>query len=62
MAYELEDYLDDIDDFEGGLTSCPKCGRDYDDADYDSRICHFCCWDADNDKYVFKKLFLNIYI
>jgi len=52
MAYELEDYLNDIDDFEGGLTSCPKCGRDYDDADYDFQICHYCWWDAENDKYV----------
>jgi uncharacterized protein (UPF0212 family) len=33
------------------LTECPKCGRDYDDADYDFQICHFCGWDADEEKY-----------
>lgn len=32
--------------------SCPKCGRDYDDADFDFQICHFCGWDSNENKYV----------
>jgi|SRR5690625_4969480 len=43
-----EDYLD-YDEFM--RDSCPKCGHEYDDADYDFQICHDCGWDADNNKY-----------
>ena len=33
-------------------SSCPKCGRDYDDADYDFQICHYCKWSVSDKKYV----------
>jgi predicted RNA-binding Zn-ribbon protein involved in translation (DUF1610 family) len=35
------------------LSACPKCGRDYDDADFDFQICHYCRWDA------IKKIYLE---
>ncbi len=28
--------------------SCPSCGRDYDDIDYDYQTCSKCGWDAAN--------------
>lgn len=38
-------------DEENELHDCPKCGRTYDDADFDFSICHHCGWDANERKY-----------
>jgi ribosomal protein L37E len=29
---------------------CPKCGRQYDDIDFDYQSCSKCGWDAENEK------------
>lgn len=33
------------------LESCPKCGRMYDDIDFDFQSCSKCGWDAEKNKY-----------
>lgn len=32
--------------------NCPKCGREYDDIDFDYQCCSKCGWDAEKKKYV----------
>lgn len=39
-----------LDDYEGMLESCPKCGREYDDIDFDYQICHHCNHDANPNR------------
>lgn len=34
-------------DYEGS-TSCPQCGNDYDEIDYEFQICHICHFKNDN--------------
>ena len=46
-----EDYYDDIDPDEELLTSCPKCGREYDEIGYELQYCKVCGWDATNGKW-----------
>lgn len=44
MEEEFEIYDDDY--YEGQhCESCPKCGRDYDDIDFDFQSCSKCGWD-----------------
>lgn len=31
--------------------TCPKCGRDYNDIDYDYQSCSKCGWDEENQKW-----------
>lgn len=31
---------------------CPKCGHDYDDADFDFQICSRCNYDAEKKEYI----------
>ena len=31
--------------------SCPKCGRDYDDIDFDFQSCSKCGWDAEKESF-----------
>jgi len=51
------DWEDDFDNENASFEECPKCGRSYDDADFDFQICHFCKWDSEKEKYVkIKKL------
>lgn len=33
------------------LESCPKCGRGYDDIDFDFQCCSKCGWDAEKEKW-----------
>lgn len=49
-GYE-RDYCDYMDEMSKVHQQCPKCGRDYDDADFDFQICHFCGWDAIDEYY-----------
>jgi len=49
-----DDYFNDNFIDNNNFESCPKCGRTYDDADFDFQICHFCGWDAINEKYIKK--------
>lgn len=48
-----EDNFDIDDDYndDEGLLSCPKCGRDYDDIDYDFQACSKCGWDSEKNQY-----------
>ena len=46
MSKEYQDLVEN-----SPYESCPKCQRDYDDADFDFQICHRCGWDAENEKY-----------
>lgn len=32
-------------------TDCPKCGRHYDDIDFDYQSCHKCGWDAEKETF-----------
>jgi len=32
--------------------SCPQCGFEYDDIDFDFQICNRCKWDNEKEKYV----------
>lgn len=44
--FDFEDY------YEGEpYESCPKCGRSYDDIDFDYQSCSKCGWDVDKAKY-----------
>lgn len=47
---QYKDYYSD--DSHLDITECPKCGRTYDDADYDFQICHFCKWSVGDNKYL----------
>lgn len=44
------DYFDD-DDYEGLCEQCPKCGRSYDDIDFDFQCCSKCGWDEAQQKW-----------
>ena len=33
---------EESDEQESGDYDCPKCGKTYDDADFDFQICYFC--------------------
>lgn len=44
-----EDYLENEP-----CTSCPRCGRSYDDIGYDYQFCSKCGWDEDTKKYDLK--------
>ena len=44
------DYYDEEPD-DSDCDSCPKCGRGYDDIDYDYQSCSKCGWDEDNKKW-----------
>lgn len=47
-----EEYLMDDEYFENQpLESCPQCGRDYDDIDFDYQSCSKCGWDAERNRY-----------
>ena len=41
------EYYDDLIE-NSPCESCPDCGNDFDDADFDFQICSRCGWDADN--------------
>jgi len=38
--------FDDFDDENGGYKSCPACGREYDEIDYEYQICHHCKYEV----------------
>ena len=47
-----EEFNDDwFDDEESAYTDCPKCGRTYDEIDYEYQCCSKCGWDAENEKW-----------
>lgn len=51
MTKEEKDIWDDYqeDNIENApCSSCPDCGLDFDDADFDFQICSRCGWDADD--------------
>lgn len=48
---EEEDYYSDDDVENMPSDSCPKCGRTYDEIDFDYQICSKCGWDADKEKW-----------
>lgn len=46
-----EDYYDE-EYYEGEPDdNCEKCGRTYDDIDYNFQTCRACGWDAENQKW-----------
>ncbi len=46
MNYEdYEDYEDEC------YSACPKCGRSYDEIDYEYQICKACGWDAEKNTF-----------
>ncbi len=47
----MDDYYDDEYIENEPCTSCPKCGRFYDDIGYDFQYCKACGWDAENGKH-----------
>lgn len=47
---ELEDYDDDYCENQP-YESCPKCGRSYDDIDFDYQSCSKCGWDAEKETF-----------
>lgn len=52
-----EEYLMDDEYFENQpLESCPKCGRSYDDIDFDFQMCSKCGWDAERNIYSMESL------
>lgn len=36
--------------------NCIKCGRSYDDIDFDYQCCSKCGWDEENKKYTAKRI------
>lgn len=48
-----EEFYDDEDSlYEDELeTECPKCGRDYDEIDYEYQICSKCGWNVEKGKF-----------
>jgi ribosomal protein L37E len=44
-----EDYFED--DEEATHHDCPKCGRTYDEIDYEYQACSKCGWDEDKQKW-----------
>jgi ribosomal protein L37E len=46
-----DDYFDDEYYENQPHEDCPKCGRSYDDIDFDYQICSRCGWDAENEKF-----------
>lgn len=51
-------YNDDLDfsfqDYDGedsACEDCPKCGRHYDEVDYEYQSCSKCGWDEENKKW-----------
>jgi ribosomal protein L37E len=49
---DLEDEFYDEDYYEGQPhENCEKCGRDYDDIDFDYQSCSKCGWDTDKQKW-----------
>jgi len=47
---EWDDWYDDQLE-NAPFESCPKCGKDYDDIDFDFQWCNHCSWDAELRKY-----------
>jgi len=51
----IEDAMEDDQECEeiigSFLETCPNCHQDYDDADFDFQICHYCWWDAKINQY-----------
>lgn len=45
-----EDYDEDYWDGQPN-DDCPKCGRNYNDIDYDYQSCSKCGWDEENQKW-----------
>jgi hypothetical protein len=46
---KAEEYFDDL--YENSPhENCPKCGRTYDDIDFDYQCCSKCGWDAEHNK------------
>lgn len=45
-----DDYYDDLIE-NSPCEECPKCGRGYDDIDFDYQICSKCGWDAEEEKW-----------
>jgi predicted nucleic acid-binding Zn-ribbon protein len=46
-----EDYYDEEYWENQPCESCPKCGRHYDDIDFDFQSCSKCGWDEENQKW-----------
>ena len=49
---EFNDYLDDE---EAAATNCERCGRDYDEIDYEYQSCSKCGWDAEKQELTKKR-------
>lgn len=47
---DFEDYY--FYDDESAYHDCPKCGRSYDEIDYDHQTCSKCGWDAEKGTWV----------
>lgn len=45
-----DDYYNDLVE-NSPHESCPKCGRAYDDIDFDFQSCSKCGWDAESENY-----------
>ena len=46
-TYNENDFIEDDEDA-NLYNNCPKCGREYDEIDYEYQICHLCNHDANN--------------
>lgn len=46
---EPDDYYDDEYYENQPYEDCPKCGRSYDDIDFDFQSCSKCGWDAEKE-------------
>lgn len=44
------EYYDEEDE----ILDCPKCGKEYDDADADFLICSHCGWNVEENQYTYK--------
>lgn len=49
-----DDFWEDDEDFDL-YTSCPNCGEDYDEIDYEYQICSLCKYNANNQQLKEKK-------
>lgn len=55
---QLQDWDDDYGE-DDCHTECPKCGRDYDDIDYEYQICSKCGWNANKVREPSEQDYLN---
>lgn len=44
------DFFTDDDDEERMPETCPNCGKDYDEIDYEYQICHICGYNNNPEK------------